>query len=79
MLQHEGEGFAPDGEGFAGEESAPGADKLSAGDFHIPMGEENKSALSDGTDMFDFTKSESEFDSKNLFAPNFNEKEEPKK
>ena len=58
MLQHE-EGFVPDGE----DGSAPAADRLSAGDFQFPSHlEENKSALSDGTDMFDFTKSESEFD-----------------
>ena len=81
MLQHE-DGFAPDGEGFQGDDPAPSADKLSAGDFQFSanIGEENKSALSDGGDMFDFSKSESEFDQKsNLFQPQLNYKDEPKK
>ena len=75
MLQH-GENFAPDGEGFI-DGPAPAADRLSGGDFPFPQ-EENKSSLSDGGDMFDFTKSEGEFDQKNLFKPEASEKEDPK-
>ena len=57
--------FNPDGD-FA-DDAAPAADKFSA-DFNFSA-EENKASLSDGGDMFDFSKSESDFDQKNLFKP----------
>ena len=58
--------FNPDGD-YA-DEAAPGADKLSAGDFTFPS-DGHQASLSDGGDMFDFSKSESDFDQKNLFKP----------
>lgn len=64
MLDHEGNANA-DGDGYDGDDRAPSGptDKFSAGEFQFPPNmEENKSSLSDGGDMFDFSKSESDFD-----------------
>ena len=64
-MLYNADNFNPDGD-FA-DDAAPAADKFSA-DFNFSA-EENKASLSDGGDMFDFSKSESDFDQKNLFKP----------